>query len=165
MIGHNINSSYANRGKRLETLIDYQNHLYLMKKLAIVHKIPVEHKTYHGQSWFNQPSIVDYVGLTSGKAIAFDAKMTSAKNLPLANIPDHQVEFLTDWQTQGGQSFLVVEFTAVNEIYRLPLYVLQEAIEEATKGGRKSIPLTIFRAQAKRIEAKSVFPLDYLNLA
>lgn len=165
MINYNVNSSYANRGKSLENLINYQNQIYKLRKLAVVHNIPVEHKTYQGNSWFNGLSIVDYVGLARGEAIAFDAKMTGNKNLPLANIPDHQIKFLRDWQDQGGTSFLIVEFTLVSEIYRLPSCLLEEAIEIADKGGRKSISLKAFRERATRIEARKEFPLDYLYLA
>mgnify|MGYP000860855747 FL=1 len=162
------NISYANRGKDFEAIIDYVNELYERKGLATIHKIPVEHKaiTRNGytKAWYASKSTVDYIGVCNGRALAFDAKSTRGKSLPLANIPEHQIVFLTNWQRDGGQAFFLVEYTELNEVYRLPLYIVREQIEIANKGGRKSLAIEHCREVAVRVKKEGVCPLDYLGL-
>lgn len=162
------NISYANRGKDFEAIIDYVNELYERKGLATIHKIPVEHKSItrngYTKAWYASKSTVDYIGVCGGRALAFDAKSTRGKSLPLANIPRHQVAFLANWQRDGGQAFFLIEFSEHDEVYKVPLYIVQEHVEVARKGGRKSVPLDICRKQTKRVKQVGVCPLDYLGL-
>lgn len=162
------NISYANRGKDFEAIIDYVNELYERKGLATIHKIPVEHKaiTRNGytKAWYASKSTVDYMGVCGGRALAFDAKSTRGKSLPLANIPGHQVAFLANWQRDGGQAFFIVEYVEHDEVYRVPLYIVQDQIEIANKGGRKSLSVDHCRAKAVRVKQEGVCPLDYLGL-
>lgn len=145
--------SHANRGKQLERLIDKSNKEYLfgtglMKNyIASVHKIPtpvtILKKNKNLLTGFNtRGEFVDYVGtMIGGFSIAFDAKETKGKSLPLANIHESQYKFLSTWYSLGAVTFLVVHFTDLDEYYRIDFKELREAWnnKESGKRGCKSI--------------------------
>ena len=153
----NKSRSHANRGMQLEKKIDKANKMYaigggFIRKtyVASVHKVPTNVKIMS----VNGPRVtgvkqhgemVDYVGvMLGGHAIAFDAKETKGKSLPLANLHEHQYEFLERWYNLGATTFLVVYFKDEDKYFRLPFKKLQEAWKRAENGGRKSIPLSEF---------------------
>ncbi len=158
------------RGSALEEMINHTNRFFREKGLAVVQKIPtsitpVELDPKKGTiklAYFEAKSTVDYLGNIQGVPICFDAKETGQKSLPIANIHEHQIEFMTDFHKQGGLSFLIVWFKHFNEYYLLPLETLQYFWEGAKNGGRKSIP---YRAFDKRliITAGDNYILNYLD--
>lgn len=140
------------RGSVLEDMINVTNDLYREKNLAIVQKIPTPIKPINidkGKgiitlAYFEQKSTVDYIGVAQGVPMCFDAKETTKESLPLANIHDHQIEFMDDFIKQQGEAFLIVYFAKHEEYYLLPLELIKVYHEEAQVGGRKSIPYSAF---------------------
>lgn len=159
-------TSHANRGMGLESLIDKTNEQYHYYGIADVRKVPTPIKiTKHRGGMITGFTMkgewVDYVGITFGGIIVFDAKETSLKNLPLANVHEHQYEILESWYQYGADSFLIVYFKETNEYFKLPFVQLEKAWDRMLDGGRKSIPLSEFHEHAIKIEKKKGY-LDYL---
>ncbi len=158
------------RGSAFEEIINKTNDVYRQQKLAIIQKIPTsitpvqfdkENRTIT-LAYFEQRSTVDYMGVVQGIPVCFDAKETALKNLPLKNIHAHQIEFMDDFQQNGGASFLLVYFRAFDEAYFLPFSQLKAWYEEAKVGGRKSIPYDSFDKKY-RIQNKQGYLLHYLE--
>ena len=140
------------RGSTLEELINLTNDSYRSKGLAVIQKIPTpitpvkldnESRTIT-LAYFDQKSTVDYIGAVQGIPVCFDAKETSLKSLPIQNIHEHQIQFMEDYEKQGGISFLLVHFSACSEFYFLPFCKLKEYHDASKTGGRKSIPYDAF---------------------
>lgn len=163
------NRKKANLGKKLELLIDITNIMYREEGLADVVKVPtpvrimsvsgsiVRGVKQHGY-------IVDYIGVVKGHAIAFDAKETKGKSFPLKNLHEHQYNMMKSWNDNGSTTFLIVNFTELNEYYLLPFVILEECWNNAKEGGRgtKSIPLKTFQEKCKMIKKHGSY-LDYLE--
>ena len=104
------------RGSVLEELINYTNEKYRQQKLALVQKIPtsikpvrlIRQKRHITLAYFDQKSTVDYIGVVQGIPICFDAKECAKDIFPLQNIHEHQVEFMRQYEEQGGISFLLI---------------------------------------------------------
>ncbi len=147
------------RGSVLEELINFTNERYRQSSLALLQKIPTpitpvrmdaESKTIT-LAYFEKQSTVDYIGVAQGVPIAFDAKETAGKSLPLQNIHAHQLAFMEEFRAQQGLAFLLVHFSARGEYYLLPFETLKAYWERAAAGGRKSIPYDAFE---KRYEIR-----------
>jgi len=158
------------RGSTLEELINMTNENYRQKKLAVIQKIPTpivplkfDSQTKNiTQAYFDQKSTVDYIGTVQGIPVCFDAKETSSKSLPIQNIHPHQINFMREFEEQGGLSFLLVHFTLYGEYYLLGCDVLAELWEKAQSGGRKSITYTNFDKDFL-IHNKSGYVIHYLE--
>lgn len=134
------------RGSTLEELVNRTNEQYKEKKLALIQKIPTpitpvkidkEHR-HITLGYFEQKSTVDYIGAVQGIPVCFDAKECNAKTFPLANVHAHQVQFMKDFEGQGGVAFLLVFYTQENLFYYLTLQELLGYWERMEQGGRKS---------------------------
>ncbi len=158
------------RGSVLEDCINFTNEYYRRHGLAVIQKIPtpitpVEMNKENSTitlAYFDKQSTVDYIGAVQGIPICFDAKEAAQKRLPLQNIHEHQIVFMEDFSTQGGVSFLLVNFTEIREFYLLPIEVLKSFWEDAKAGGRKSIPYDAFEKKYE-IKLKNGALLDYLS--
>jgi len=136
------------RGSVLEDIINLTNELYESKGLALIQKIPTpikpieidNEKRVIKLAYFEKKSTVDYIGAVQGIPICFDAKETNKKSIPIQNIHEHQIEFMKNFEKQGGVSFLVVYFSEFNDYMFVPFDVLNEYYLDSLKGGRKSIP-------------------------
>lgn len=140
------------RGSTFEEIINFTNERYRQERLALFQKIPTpitpvrmdaETKTIT-LAYFEKQSTIDYIGVAQGVPVAFDAKETAGKSLPLQNIHAHQMAFMEEFRQQKGLSFLLVHISAVDEYYLLPFEILKRYWENAEKGGRKSIPYDAF---------------------
>ena len=140
------------RGSTFEEIINFTNERYRQEGLALFQKIPTpitpvrmdaETKTIT-LAYFEKQSTIDYIGVAQGVPVAFDAKETAGKSLPLQNIHAHQMAFMEEFRKQRGLSFLLVHFSVVDEYYLLPFETLKLYWENAEKGGRKSIPYDAF---------------------
>ncbi len=140
------------RGSTFEEIINFTNERYRQEGLALFQKIPTpitpvrmdaETKTI-ALAYFEKQSTIDYIGVAQGVPVAFDAKETAGKSLPLQNIHAHQMAFMEEFKAQRGLSFLLVHFSAVDEYFLLPFETLKVYWENAEKGGRKSIPYDAF---------------------
>lgn len=134
------------RGSTLEELINRTNESYREKRLALIQKIPtpitpisIDKTSRHiTLAYFDQKSTVDYIGAVQGIPICFDAKECSANTFPLQNIHAHQIEFMQEFEHQGGIAFIVLSFTLKNEIYYLPFDHILGFWKRMEEGGRKS---------------------------
>ena len=104
------------RGSVLEELINYANQKYKDKDLALIQKIPTpitpvrfdKESRHITLAYFEKKSTVDYIGAVQGIPVCFDAKEVATKTFPLANIHDHQIEFMDEFEKQGGISFFLL---------------------------------------------------------
>lgn len=158
------------RGSALEELINLTNDKYREHGLALIQKIPTpikpikldQEKGHISLAYFEKRSTVDYIGVVQGIPICFEAKETIKKELPLQNIHQHQIDFMSDFEKQDGIAFLIVFFALYNEYYYLPFNQLYDYFEQIKAGKKKSIPYDLFQKQYK-IETKSGYYLHYLE--
>lgn len=134
------------RGSTLEDLVNKTNEKYAENGLALIQKIPtpitpVKMDKEHRQitlAYFEQKSTVDYIGVVQGIPICFDAKECAVNTFSLQNIHHHQVEFMFQFEKQGGIAFFLIYFSAKNIFYYLPYEMLRFFWDRAQEGGRKS---------------------------
>ena len=134
------------RGSTLEDIINHTNEVYREKKLALIQKIPtpitpitIEKSTRHiTLAYFDQKSTVDYIGAVQGIPVCFDAKECAVKTFPLQNVHEHQIRFMKEFEEQGGIAFIILHFTALDELYYVPLRDLETFWKRMQDGGRKS---------------------------
>ena len=134
------------RGSTLEDMVNRTNERYLEGGLCLVQKIPtpitpikIDHATRHiTLAYFEQKSTVDYIGAAQGIPIAFDAKECAKDTFTLANIHQHQVDFMENFEKQGGIAFFLIHYTLRDEMYYLRFEKLKEFWNRMLNGGRKS---------------------------
>lgn len=135
------------RGSTLEEFLNRTNEKYLEQGLALIQKIPTpitpvqidkEHR-HITLAYFDQRSTVDYIGAVQGIPVCFDAKECHADTFPLQNIHAHQVSFMEQFEKQEGIAFLIIYFSARNELYYMTYRELHEFWLRAEEGGRKSV--------------------------
>ena len=134
------------RGSTLEDMINHTNEIYREKKLALIQKIPtpitpitIEKSTRHiTLAYFDQKSTVDYIGAVQGIPVCFDAKECAVKTFPLQNVHEHPIRFMKEFEEQGGIAFIILHFTALDEMYYMPFRDLEKFWKRMEAGGRKS---------------------------
>lgn len=134
------------RGSVLEDMINKSNEVYHQKKLALIQKVPtpitpitIDKETRHiTLAYFDQKSTVDYIGAVQGIPVCFDAKECHSDRFPLANIHEHQMAFMRDFEEQEGIAFFLLMFTVENEFYYLRYREAEGFWNRMKKGGRKS---------------------------
>lgn len=134
------------RGSTLEDLINHTNDSYREKRLALIQKIPtpitpvsIDKESRHiTMAYFDQKSTVDYIGAVQGVPICFDAKECAVSTFPLQNVHAHQVAFMEEFEEQGGVAFIILYFTAKDEMYYVPFKELNRFWLRMQEGGRKS---------------------------
>ena len=122
------------RGSTLEELINRTNEKYRENKLGLIQKIPTpitpinidrDHR-HITLAYFEQKSTVDYIGAVQGIPICFDAKECAKDTFALANIHEHQVQFMEAFEEQGGISFFLIYYSAKDLFYYLRFCKLKE---------------------------------------
>lgn len=134
------------RGSTLEDMINRTNEKYAEKGLALIQKIPtpitpikLDKETRQiTLAYFDKKSTVDYIGVVQGIPVCFDAKESATDTFTLQNIHAHQVEFMEQFEKQGGIAFFLIYFTHKDVLYYLPYEFLHLFWERAKEGGRKS---------------------------
>ena len=134
------------RGSTLEDLINMSNDKYRASHLALVQKIPtpikpinIDQSTRHiTLAYFDQKSTVDYIGVVQGIPICFDAKECATDRFPLANVHEHQIRFMKEFEEQDGIAFLLIYFKAKDTFMYLPYAKLDRFWRRMEEGGRKS---------------------------
>ena len=134
------------RGSTLEDLINRTNEKYLESGLALIQKIPtpitpinIDKENRHiTLAYFDQKSTVDYIGAVQGIPVCFDAKECAVDTFSLQNIHEHQVEFMVNFEKQGGIAFLIIYYSHKDLFYYLNLEQLLKFWDRAKEGGRKS---------------------------
>jgi len=134
------------RGSTLEELINRTNEQYQEKGLALIQKIPtpitpikIDKTNRHiTLAYFEKKSTVDYIGAVQGIPICFDAKECGTDSFPLANVHEHQVVFMEQFEKQEGIAFLLIFFSKRNTFYYLRLEELKKFWNRSMVGGKKS---------------------------
>ncbi len=127
-------------------MVNRTNEQYAESGLAIIQKIPtpitpinIDKQSRHiTLAYFDQKSTVDYIGAVQGIPVCFDAKECAKDTFALANIHEHQVEFMKQFEKQGGIAFFLIYYSAKDILYYLPLEMLIYFWDRAREGGRKS---------------------------
>lgn len=134
----NINQSvnYGSRGMSLEERLNNSNQYYLTHNIGIIHKKPTPIQVVKvdypkrsaakiTEAYYRHASTTDYNGVYKGYYIDFEAKETRNKtSFPLSNLPEHQRDHMMACIQQGGIAFLIISFTAHNEIYLIPYQLI-----------------------------------------
>lgn len=162
-------TSHVNRGMNLEAEIIKSNLRYDSLGLAVINKIatPIQVKRNKKTreidgAYFKEKSTVDFVGISKGKHIAFDAKETENKtSFPLNNIKKEQYEHMKKVEVQKGISFLLIYFIPHDEKYILTIDQLTYWMNQAGTG-RKSIPYAFFKENCKQCYPGLNVAINYL---
>lgn len=164
----------SNLGNDFETEINESNDYYRLKQIAVVHKkptpvqivkvdYPARNKAKIVEAYYKTPSTTDYNGIYKEKYIDFEAKSCRELNFSFERIYDHQIRHLEQIDKMGGISFLIIEFSSIDEVYILPAKQLVEKYEESLKGGRKSIPYDYIKDNGVLVERGFAPRLAYLK--
>lgn len=133
------------RGSVLEEMINYTNEKYREKNLALIQKIPTpitpvrfdKESRHITLAYFDQRSTVDYIGAVQGIPVCFDAKECAADVFPMQNIHQHQIEFMKDFEEQGGVAFLLIYFSHRQECYYVTFRQFLSFYQRMEEGGWK----------------------------
>lgn len=134
------------RGSTLEDMINRTNEKYAENGLALIQKIPtpitpvkMDKDTRHiTLAYFDQKSTVDYIGAVQGIPVCFDAKECAVDTFSLQNVHEHQINFMQNFEKQGGIAFVLIFYTHKNLLYYLTFETLLRFWERSVEGGRKS---------------------------
>lgn len=159
------------RGSTLEDLLNRTNEKYLEHGLALIQKIPtpitpinIDKETRHiTLAYFEQKSTVDYIGAVQGIPVCFDAKECNTDTFPLANIHEHQVKFMEQFEKQEGIAFILISFTHRDEFYYLRFLELLKFWKRADEGGRKSFRYEELDPEYFLPKVSGIF-VPYLNM-
>ena len=134
------------RGSTLEDFINRTNEKYREHHLALIQKVPtpitpikIDKESRHiTLAYFEQKSTVDYIGAVQGIPVCFDAKECASDTFPLHNIHEHQVEFMKEFERQGGVAFFLLYYVTKDMFYYLRFKEFETFYERQQNGGRKS---------------------------
>lgn len=160
--------SYANRGMKLEELINDANSYYIDNNIALIFKKPTpigivsvankDKQKIITKAYFKEASTLDYNGVYKGQYIEFDAKETlSQTSFPLSNISVHQLKHIENIIQHKGIVFLVIKIN--NHFY---LIGGKQIIDFVKSKKRKSIPIKYFQEHCININLKHNI-LDYIE--
>lgn len=163
-------SSRGLRGSTLEDLINHSNEKYRENKLALIQKVPTpitpikidKSQNHITLAYFDKKSTVDYIGVVQGVPICFDAKECKTSSFPLQNIHEHQIEFMMDFEKQGGIAFIIIFYTHLDEMYYIPFSDIYRFWERGKEGGRKSFTFDEINKEYK-IRSHSGVMVHYLE--
>ena len=162
-------SSRGLRGSGLEDLINRTNERYIEQGLALIQKIPtpitpvnIDQENRHiTLAYFDKRSTVDYIGVVQGVAVCFDAKECATDTFALSNIHAHQMEFMEQFERQGGVAFLIIHYTAKGDIIYLSFRNVMRFWNRMKNGGRKSFRYDELE-QIDLIRPENTVPVHYL---
>lgn len=134
------------RGSFLEEIVNLTNEKYRARGLALIQKVPtpikpiqMDEKTRHiTLAYFDKKSTVDYIGVVQGIPVCFDAKECATARFPLANVHEHQVRFMSEFEAQDGIAFLLIYFKHLDRYMYLPFTELKRFWDRMRDGGPKS---------------------------
>ena len=168
------NTSKANLGSEFENAINESNEYYLKKGIAAIYKkptpvqivkvdYPARNKAKITEAYYKTPSTTDYNGIFKEKYIDFEAKSCRELNFSFERLYEHQIRHLEQIANLGGISFLIIEFSSIEEVYILPSNILLEKYNESLNGGRKSIPYDYIKDNGFLVKQGINPKLDYLQ--
>ena len=131
------------RGSTLEEFINRTNECYRENHLALIQKVPtpitpikIDQQNRHiTLANFDQKSTVQ------GIPVCFDAKECQTDTFPLQNIHQHQVDFMQEFERQGGIAFFLIFYSHRDQFYYLTFRQLEKFWNRMEEGGRKSFRL------------------------
>ena len=158
------------RGSALEELLNVSNDIYRNAGIALIQKIPtpitpmeIDKTSRHiTLAYFDRRSTVDYIGVVQGIPVCFDAKECAEDTFPLANVHEHQIDFMKRFEEQKGISFLILGFTAREEVYLVPFREVYRFWRRMETGGRKSFTYSELDRRFLVRRSREV-PLHYLE--
>ena len=158
------------RGSTLEELINITNEQYQERGLALIQKVPtpitpitIDKESRHiTLAYFDRKSTVDYIGAVQGIPVCFDAKECAYDTFSLQNIHPHQISFMEAFEKQQGIAFLIIYFTAREEIYYMPFRDVKKFWDRGQEGGRKSFRYEEIDTRY-RIQQHDAFLVPYLD--
>ena len=116
-------NAHGLRGSLLEDMLNRTNESYRRKGLALIQKVPtpitpvsMNDNKQITLAYFEQKSTVDYIGAVQGIPVCFDAKESATDTVPLQNIHEHQIDFMNDFERQGGIAFILLMYTNRDEL-------------------------------------------------
>ncbi len=161
------------RGSTLEELINRTIEKYREHGLCLIQKIPtpitpitIDKKSKHiTLAYFDQKSTVDYIGAVQGIPVCFDAKECAADTFALSNIHEHQVEFMKEFEEQGGIAFFLLFYSHKDMFFYLRLNKLLEFWSRMKEGGRKSFRFEELESAYQILPGQGILIpfLDYIN--
>ena len=153
-------------GGQFEQQIIATNQKYAMQKIGVIEKIPTGTKaipTGRGVRWIPaEKTGCDFIGHYKGVPVALEAKSTSNKtSFPLfvhgkAMVLHHQLAFLNRYELSGGKAYVLIHFKPIMRTFRVPATKYIELQKNASKAGKKSIPILQFEDYEVKIQ-------DYLK--
>ena len=158
------------RGSQFEKVINSTNEKYRELRLALVQKIPtpikpveIDNDRHITLAYFEKKSTVDYIGAVQGIPVCFDAKESKIDTVPLANVHEHQMAFMDDFEKQDGIAFFILLLTHRDELFYIPYRTMKRFWDRAEAGGRKSFTYDELD-QAWRIFPGAGEPVPFLDL-
>lgn len=135
------------RGSVLEELINYSNEKYRQQHLALIQKVPTpitpvrfdKESRHITLAYFDKKSTVDYIGAVQGIPVCFDAKECAADTFAMQNLHRHQLDFMKEFEQQGGISFVLIYYSKRRLCYYLRYREIERFAERAEQGGPKHI--------------------------
>jgi recombination protein U len=170
------NGSFSNRGMTLEEDLNDTNAYYLDREIAVIHKKPTPIQIVQvdyprrsaaviKEAYFKQASTTDYNGIYKGRYIDFEAKETqNPTSFPLKNFHEHQIRHMKAVLAQDGICFVILRFTAFEQVYLLEAKHLLTFWERMINGGRKSITKEEIEQIAYSIPLGFQPRIDYINI-
>ncbi|KAB2338287.1 Holliday junction resolvase RecU [Cytobacillus depressus] len=167
--------SYSNRGMTLEEDINETNEYYLTNGIASIHKKPTPVQIVQvdypkrsaaviKEAYFKQASTTDYNGIYKGRYIDFEAKETqNLTSFPLKNFHDHQIKHMETILHHDGICFVLLRFSASEEIFLLEAKHLLMFWKRMIDGGRKSISKEEIENHGHSIPLGYNPRIDYIN--
>lgn len=158
------------RGQGLEEMLNFVNDIYLQRGLALIQKIPTpitpietdKRNRHITLAYFDKKSTVDYIGVVQGIPVCFDAKECAYDRFSLANIHEHQIDFMKSFEEQKGISFLIIYFTQRDEVYYISYKQLRKYWDRMLLGGRKSFTYEEVDKEFRILRNKEVY-IHYLE--
>lgn len=153
-------------GDQFEQQIIATNKKYALQRIGAIEKIPTGTKaipTGRGVRWIPaEKTGCDFIGHYKGIPVALEAKSTSNKTaFPLfvhgkAMVLHHQLAFLNRYELSGGKAYVLIHFKPIRRTFRVPVTKYIELQKNASKVGKKSIPISHFEEYEVKIQ-------DYLK--
>ncbi|MGZ9800566.1 Holliday junction resolvase RecU [Mycoplasma sp. AC1221] len=118
-----------NRGMFLESVLNKTIDYYWRHKIAYIEKkgldVSLKTITKEGKklvvrdSNIYKKSTVDYIGCYKGIFVCFEAKSCNEDRFDLANLKEHQIDYLNNINSNGGIAFVVIFFSHVNRFFKI----------------------------------------------
>jgi recombination protein U len=139
-------SKHANRGKRLEDLIEFFGYKYQSSNEAYLIKYPplVKHlrSLKNGQfvAVYSSKGQPDYFLISNGESFLFDAKEFAGNRFPFSSLHAHQFNALNQFENCGGNSALLFHAKSIDAFYVAPFKAFKSLYLDWIKARNKKAP-------------------------